>query len=221
MRLSDSDADRVLAGQVPDDRADLEQVASFLAELPTACPPAEVGSVRDEHLYTIAREARIVAATPAPRPRRSTRRVLITAMAASLGVLTMGVSVAAAVGANPLSFLPNLLPEPAISARVDTPASVGPTGTPVPPPPTSRPETAAPTSRPGTPAPQSTEKSNNGKSDEAKSEHKPTAKPSHTNNGKSDEAKSDHKPTTKATPPKATPSTGPRTDPPGKSTSGS
>ena len=216
MRLSDSDADQVLAGQVPADRADLEQVAAFLADLPSACPPAEVGTIRDDQLYAITREARIAAATPAVRTRRSTRRVLVTAVAASLGVLTMGVGVAAAVGANPLSFLPGLLPEPAVSARVDTPASVGPTGGPVPPPPTSRPETAAPTSHPGTPAPQSTEKSNNGKSDEAKSDHKPT----HTNNGKSDEAKSDHKPTTKPTPPQATPSAAPRTDPPGKVKSG-
>lgn len=193
MRLSDSDADKVLSGQVPAGRGDLESVAAFLSELHDTYPPAEVGPARDDHLFAITREARIVAAAPPPRHRRSTRRLVVSALAASVGVLTMGVGVAAAVGANPLSFLPNLLPEPAISARVDTPASV-PAGSADP---SDRPGTPKPTSQPGTPAPQSTAKSDNGKSDEARSEHSPTAKPSKSNNGKSDEAKSEHKPTAK------------------------
>jgi hypothetical protein len=191
VRLSDSDADKVLSGQVPADRGDLESVAAFLSELHDTYPPAEVGPARDEHLFAITREARIVAAAPPPRHRRSTRRLVVSALAASVGVLTMGVGVAAAVGANPLSFLPNLLPEPAISARVDTPASV-PAGSAEP---SDRPGTPKPTSQPGTPAPQSTAKSDNGKSDEARSEHSPTAKPS--DKGKSDEAKSEHKPSDK------------------------
>lgn len=206
MRLNDSDAERVLAGEVPPGRADLTQVAAFLSTLPDTCPPAEVGPARDDHLYTVTREARLLAAAPPPRHRRNTRRLVVAAMAAGVGVLCTGVGVAAAVGANPLAFLPNLLPEPAISARLDTPASLdpsaaAPTGRPVPPTPTSQPQ-------PGEPG---KEQSNNGKSDEAKSEHKPTPKPSHTNNGKSDEAKSEHKPTAKPTP-----SNNARTNPPGK-----
>lgn len=185
MRLNDSDAERVLAGEVPPGRADLTQVAAFLSTLPDTCPPAEVGPARDDHLYTVAREARLLAAAPPPRHRRNTRRLVVAAMAAGVGVLCTGVGVAAAVGANPLAFLPNLLPEPAISARLDTPASLdpsaaAPTGRPVPPTPTSQPQPGDT----GTPGEPGREQSNNGKSDEAKSEHKPTPKPSHTNNAR-------------------------------------
>lgn|GEM_PF-2888892 len=212
MKLSDSDTDRLFAGQAPADQPELDAVAAFLTDLPGAYPAAEVGSTRAEHLYAITREARLLAAAPPPRPRRSTRRLALTAMAASLGVLTMGVGVAAAAGANPLSFLPNLLPQPAISARADTPASVPPssvaaTARPVPPTPTSRPQSDPSSSIATTTSTSpSTEKSNNGKSDEAKSEHKPTAKPSHPNNGKATA--------------KPTPSNNARTDPPGKTKPG-
>ena len=182
MRLNDSDAERVLAGQVPPGRADLTQVAAFLSTLPDTYPSAEVGPARDDHLYAVTREARLLAAAPPSRTRRSPRRLVASAMAAGVGVLTMGVGVAAAVGANPLSFRPNLLPEPAISARLDTPASLdpsaaAPSGRPAP---TSQP-TADDPGREGTPG---SAKTNNGKSDEAKSEHKPTAKPTPSNNAR-------------------------------------
>jgi len=219
VRLNDSDAERVLAGQVPTDHADLTQVAAFLSTLPDTSPPAEVGSVRDDHLYAVTREARLLAAAPPPRTRRSTRRLVVAALAAGVGVLTMGVGVAAAVGANPLSFLPNLLPEPAISSRLGTPASLepsttSPSGRPVPTKPTTQPTPGGDSASAGQEGTPESAKTNNGKSDEAKSEHKPTPKPSHTNNGKSDEAKSEHKPT-----PKPTPSNNARTNPPGKTKS--
>lgn len=186
MRLNDSDAERVFSGQVPAGHDELAPVAAFLSDLPHSCPPAEVGPARDEHLYAITREARIVAAAPPPRARRNTRRLVVTAVAAGVGVLSMGVGVAAAVGANPLSFLPNLLPQPAISARVDTPASVGDgPGRPVGSKPTAIPSNGGGQGEPGNDGTPGSVTSNNGKSDEAKSEHKPTSKPSHTNNGKS------------------------------------
>lgn len=217
MRLKDSDIERLLTGHKPDDRADLAQVAAFLSDLPKAYPAAEVGPERDEHLYVAAREARLLAAAPAPKARRSTRRLVVTAVVAGLGVLTTGVGVASAMGANPLVFLPNLLPQPAISARMDTPASVDPSAAtperPTPPKPTSQPQAEAsdPVGPPqGVPTGPGV---NNGKSDEAKAEHKPTAKPSQSNNGKDDRDKAEHKPTPK---PKPTPSNNARADPPGK-----
>ncbi len=204
MRLNDSDIERLLTGQTPDGRADLAQVAAFLSDLPAAYAAVELGPERDEHLYVAAREARLLAAAPAPKARRRTRRLVVTAVAAALGVITTGVGVASAMGANPLVFLPNLLPQPAISARLDTPASVGPgtgaTDRPVPPQPTGQPQTDV----------------NNGKDEQAKAEHKPTPKASKTNNGKDEQAKAEHKPTPKAKP---TPSNNARTDPPGKTRS--
>ncbi|PFG16059.1 hypothetical protein ATK74_0588 [Propionicimonas paludicola] len=238
MRLSNSATERLLAGDPSADQADLATVAAFLSDLPKTLPPAEVGDVREAHLDAITREARIVAAAAPPRARRSTRRLVVTAVAAGLGVLTTGVGVAAAVGANPLGFLPNLLPIPASSVRVDHPASLEPSahepsGPPVPPPPTHSPQS---TGAPGQPAGEDTpggSQSNNGRSDEARSDHSPTAKPSHPNNGKSGE-KGEHgrsednpgkgKPT--ANPGKGKPAatseatSHARTDPPGKTTSG-
>ena len=234
MRLSNSATERLLAGNPPDDQADLSTVAAFLSDLPKTLPPAEVGDVREAHLDAITREARIVAAAAPHRARRSTRRLVVTAVAAGLGVLTTGVGVAAAVGANPLGFLPNLLPLPAITARVDTPASLepsapGPSGPPVPPPTRSPEGTGRPT---GEDTPGRSE-SDNGKSDEARSEHSPTAKPSHSNNGKSGE-KGEHG-RSEDNPGKGKPTANPgkgkstatseatshaRNDPPGKTTSG-
>ena len=220
MRLNDSDIERLLTGQTPDGRADLAQVAAFLSDLPAAYPAVELGPERDEHLYVAAREARLLAAAPAPKARRRTRRLVVTAVAAALGVITTGVGVASAMGADPLVFLPNLLPQPAISARLDTPASVGPgtgaTDRPVPPQPTGQPQTdvnnpaGPPQGVPTGPG------ANNGKDEQAKAEHKPTPKASKTNNGKDEQAKAEHQPSPK---PRPTPSNSARTDPPGKTRS--
>ncbi|MCB0913686.1 MAG: hypothetical protein KDB60_18935, partial [Propionibacteriaceae bacterium] len=126
MNTNEPDLSRLLAGEQPDD-PDPGDVAGFLGALRTAYPPAPVDAVREQHLAAISREVRLVAAAPRPRPARSrrARRTIVTAIAATLGLLTVGAGVATAMGGNPLMMLPGLRVGPP-----ETPRSVVPTADP-------------------------------------------------------------------------------------------
>lgn len=207
---SDSDVSRLLAGETPVDDPGLNEVATFLSDLRSTYPPAPVDAVRESHLVAVAEQARRQAEVPSPRRRRVARRTVAVVSVAALSVLTAGVGVAAAMGGNPLTLLPGLRlgppeaprsasPDPVASER--EPQSEPAAGASTPAPSDTRspqPTNAGVSSAKSSPTPSDTGgttddeiKSNNGKSDQAKAEHKPTAKPT--------QAKNEHKPTPKPT----------------------
>ncbi|MFZ0529570.1 MAG: hypothetical protein WAL91_03410, partial [Propionicimonas sp.] len=92
INANDAELSRLLAGDVPIDDPELGPVSAFLGDLRTACPPVPVTSVEAHHLAAIAREARVVSAARQARPtprrvRLRTRRLLATALTATVGVL--------------------------------------------------------------------------------------------------------------------------------------
>lgn len=203
---SESDLNRLLAGEAPADDPGLDDVVVFLADLRQAYPPAPVEHVHDAHLAAIAHEARRLTAPPAHPRRRRTRRVVVTAVASALSILTAGVGVATAMGGNPLAFLPGLrvgppaVPGSAKPIRADPgPATSGP-------PASADGDPRIPSAAPGRtktadPASEQTgraggesghgrseqAKANHGRSEEAKADHgRPSAKPSRPNKGKAD-----------------------------------
>jgi len=191
---SESDFSRLPAGQVPVDGPDRGAVEAFLAAMPAAFPPASVDAVREQHLAAIAEEVRRTAAASRPRPGRTrrTRRMVVTALAAVLGLLTAGVGVATAMGGNPLTLLPGLrlgppeAPRSAVPGEPTTSATKASQGPAEPRTPSAAPtpSSAPSTSKSDHATPGAT--SNNGKSAQAQASHKPTAKPSPTNNGRTD-----------------------------------
>lgn len=212
MGPSDSDVSRLLAGEPPVDDPGLSEVAGFLTELRHSYPPASVAGVREAHLAAVVQHAQRQAGFAPPRRHRVARRRAAIVSIAALSVFSAGVGVAAAMGADPLALLPGLRVGPPETPRSATPVPAPSEPVPVP---SSIPPSRTQAGQPATPGADSTKpphgqsgkgpkkddvKSNNGKSDQAKAEHKPTAMPTQAKNDKADPP-ANRRPGEKSTPP--------------------
>ena len=199
MKPSESDVSRLLAAERPVDDPGLSEVAGFLADLRQAYPPASVEGVRESHLAAIAQHARHQPAPPSRRRRVAHRRTAVVSLAA-FSVFTAGVGVAAAMGVDPLTVLPGLRLGPPTAARSATPqppaspsappSAAPPAGPRQQPPGVGVSSSRRPTPMPSAGIPTKGDPSwNNGRSDEAKAEHKPTAMPTQAKNDKANNDK--------------------------------
>lgn len=226
MGPSDSDVSRLLAGEPPVDDPGLSEVGGFLTDLREAFPPPSVDGVRESHVAAMAQEARRQAELTPPRRRRMARQTAAVVSVAALSVFGAGVGVAAAMGADPLGLLPGLrlgppeaprsaTPAPRPSDPVPAPSSISPPRPRTPPPTAAGVHTGKPTPAPSVKRTDKDEpKSNNGKSDEAKAEHKPTAMPTQAKNDKANPPAKANPPVKASPPAKARPTDKP--SPPSK-----
>jgi hypothetical protein len=124
MCTGDSEATRLLAGEIGPDDPEFGRVSTFLGELRSSCPAAPSADARTVHLSAVAREAKLSAAGGTAARRRSPRlrRVVATA-AVTAGGLLAGVGVAAALVGTPFTaWLPPAAarPSPAAAPSVAT-----------------------------------------------------------------------------------------------------
>jgi hypothetical protein len=123
MGIDESEASRLLRGDVPSDDPVWGEVSSFLDTVGTAYPAVPTTALEGRHLAAIAHETRLVH-SELRRPRQGavkrlfsgSHRVLAGSVGAFLIALTAGVGVASALGINPLGQL--FTPPPAASSVV-------------------------------------------------------------------------------------------------------
>ncbi len=112
MGIDESDASRLLRGDVPSDDPVWGEVSNFLDTVVTAYPTVPTTALEDRHLAAIAHETRLVH-SELRRPRQGavkqlfhgSRRVLAGSLGALVIALTAGIGVASALGINPLGQL--------------------------------------------------------------------------------------------------------------------
>lgn len=128
MGIDESEAARLLRGQVPTDDPVWGEVSSFLDNMGTAYPAAPTTAVEGRHLAAVARESRLVHEElrhvrqgAVKRLFHGTHRLLAGSVAGVLIAVTAGVGVASALGINPLEQL--FSPRPTSSPAVPQTAS--------------------------------------------------------------------------------------------------
>lgn len=112
MGIDESEASRLLRGDVPTDDPVWGEVSSFLDTVGTVYPAVPTTTLEDRHLAAIAHETRLVQ-SELRRPRQGavkrlftgSHRVLAGSVGALVIALTAGIGVASALGVNPLGQL--------------------------------------------------------------------------------------------------------------------